>query len=82
MEPKENALRMKKKVKRRLDRISDVRHSEKVERRRRGIPGVRHPGEWRRRRIPGVRHLDGMAAKKDSECETSGWNGGAEGFRE
>ena len=32
--------------------------------------------EWRRRRIPGVGHPDGMAAEKNSGCETSGWNVG------
>ena len=36
--------------------------------------------EWRRRRIPGVRHPDGMAAERNSECETPGWNDGGEGI--
>ena len=36
LEPKENALRMKK-VEHQLDRIPDVRHPEKVERRRIGF---------------------------------------------
>ena len=49
------------------DRIPDARYSGKMESR---------PG-----RVPGVRHPDEMAAQKDSGCETSGWNGGAEGFR-
>ena len=26
-------------------------------------------------------HPDGMAAEEGSRCETSGWNGGGEGFR-
>ena len=66
-EPQENALRIKKKVERRLDRILDVRHPEKVERRLDRVPDVRHPG--------------GMAAEKNSGCETSGWNVGGEEFR-
>ena len=37
--------------------------------------------EWWRRRISGVRHPDGMAAEKDSGCETPRWNGGGEEFR-
>ena len=28
-----------------------------------------------------MRHPDGMAAEKDSGCETSGWNGDGEEFR-
>ena len=32
-------------------------------------------------RIPDARHPDGMAADKDSGCETPGRNGGREGFR-
>ena len=36
-EPQENALRMKRKVERRPDRISDARYPEKVERRRTGF---------------------------------------------
>ena len=31
--------------------------------------------------FPGVRHSDGMAALKDSGCDTRMENGGAEGFR-
>ena len=62
LEPKENALRMKKKVERRPDRILDARYPEKVERRSDRIPDVRYPG--------------GMSAEKNSEGETSGWNGG------
>ena len=27
-----------------------------------------------------MRHPGGMAAEKDSRCETSGWNGSGEGF--
>ena len=65
-EPQENALRIKKKVERRLDRILDVKHPEKVER--------------RLDRVPDVRHLGGMAAEKNFGCETSGWNGSGEEF--
>ena len=71
LEPKENALRMKKKLERRLDRIPDVTHLEKVERRRR-IPGVRHPDGITGGGIPGVRHPDEMAAERDSGSETLG----------
>ena len=42
------------------DRISDVRHPDKVERWPDRIPDVRHPG--------------GMSAEKNSGCETSEWN--------
>ena len=66
-EPQENALRMKKKVERRPDRIPDVRYPEKV--------------ECRRRRIPDVRYTGGMSAGKNSRCEISGWNVGGEEFR-
>ena len=51
LEPKENALRMKKEVERWLDRIPDVRHPEKVERRLDRAPDVRHPEKVERRRI-------------------------------
>ena len=45
-EPQENALRMEKKVERRLDRIPDERYPGKVERRRDRIPDVRYPDGW------------------------------------
>ena len=32
--------------------------------------------------IPDARHPGGMAEERNSESETPGWNGGAEGFRE
>ena len=51
LEPKENALRMKKKGERRLDRIPDVRHPENVEHRLDRIPDVRHPEKVERQRI-------------------------------
>ena len=57
-EPQENALRMKKNVERRPDRISDAKYSDKVERRPDRILDVRYPG--------------GMSAEKNSGCETSG----------
>ena len=74
LEPKENALRMKKNVERRSDRIPDVRYPEKVERRRRRIPDVRHPDKVERwpGRIPDVRHPGGMSTEKNFRCETSG----------
>nr|CAN67297.1 hypothetical protein VITISV_002038 [Vitis vinifera] len=69
---------MKRKVERRLDRIPDVGHLEKVEGRRTRfrirIPDARHPdGNGSGRRIPSVRHPDEMVAEKDSGCETSEW---------
>ena len=72
-EPQENALRMKKKVERRPDRIPDARYQGKVERRPDRNSGCEMPGwdvggeefrmwdnrvECRRRRIPDVRHPD------------------------
>ena len=66
-EPQENALRMKKKVERRPDRIPDVRYPDKVEHRPDKILDVRYPG--------------GMSAEKNSECEIPGWNVGGEEFR-
>ena len=42
LEPKENALRMKKKVERRPDKIPDARYPGKVERRSDRIPDVRY----------------------------------------
>ena len=42
-EPQENALRMKKNVKCRPDRIPDARYPGKVERRPDKIPDVRYP---------------------------------------
>ena len=81
LEPKESALRMKKKVNRRPDRIPDARHPEKVERRRIGFRACDTRIERRRRRILDARHPDKKAAQKDPGCKTSGWNGGAEGFR-
>ena len=66
-----------------MDRILDVRHPEKVERRLDRIPDVRHleKVESRLGRVPDVRYPDGMAAEKNSRCETLGWNGGGEEFR-
>ena len=54
-----------------------------MERRPDRIPDARYPGkvESRPGRVPDVRYSDGMAAEKNSGCETSGWNGGGEGFR-
>ena len=74
LEPKENALRMKKKVERRPDRIPDVRYPEKVERWPDRIPDVRHSEkvEHQPDRIPDVRYSDGMSAGRNSGCETSG----------
>ena len=63
----ENALRMKKKVERRPDRIPDARYPRKVERRPDRIPDVRYP--------------DGMSAEKNSKCEIPRWNVGGEEFR-
>ena len=82
-EPQENALRMKRKVERQPDRIPDMKYPEKVERRPNKIPDARYPGkvESRPGRVPDVRYSDGMAAEKNSGCETSGWNGGGEEFR-
>ena len=59
-EPQENALRMKKNVERRPDRISDAKYSDKVERRPDRIPDVRHPEKVERQsdRIPDVRYLE------------------------
>ncbi|WJZ84977.1 hypothetical protein VitviT2T_004549 [Vitis vinifera] len=37
------------------------------------FPGVRHPDGNGGEGFPCVRHLDGMAAEKDSGCETPGW---------
>ena len=73
LEPKENALRMKKKVERRPDRIPDVRYPEKVERWPDRIPDVRHSEkvEHQPDRIPDVRYPDGMSAGRNSGCETS-----------
>ena len=81
LEPKENALRIKKKVESRLDRIPDVRYPDKVERWWIGFWMQDIRVEWRRRGIPGVRHPGGMAAEKNSGCEISRWNGGGEEFR-
>ena len=79
-------MRHPEKVEWRRDRIPDVGHPEKVEWRRYRIPDVGHPERWNGGgqdsgcemsewneggRIPGVRHPDGMAAEKDSGCETS-----------
>ena len=66
-EPQENALRMKKKVKCRPDRIPDTRYPRKVERRPDRIPDVRYPG--------------GMTVEKNSGCEMSGWNVSGKEFR-
>ena len=57
-EPQENALRMKKKVERRPDKILDAKYPRKVERRPDRIPDVRYSG--------------GMSAEKNSGCETPG----------
>ena len=65
-EPQENALRMKKKVERRPDRIPDVRYPGKVERRPDRIPDVRYPG--------------GISTEKNSGCEIPGWNVSGEEF--
>ena len=67
LEPKKNALRMKKKVERRPDRIPDVRYPGKVERRPDRIPDVRYSG--------------GMSVERNSGCEIPGWNVGGEEFR-
>ena len=66
-EPQENALRMEKKVERRPDKIPDARYPGKVESRSGRVLDVRYP--------------NGMAAEKNSGCETSGWNGCGEEFR-
>ena len=63
LEPKENALRMKKKVERRLDRISDVRHPEKVAAERNSVcetPVWNGDAEGFR-----MGHPDGISADKD-----------------
>ena len=95
-ELKENGLRMKKKVERRLDKIPDARYPEKVERRSDRIPDVRYLGGmlggknsrcetsgWNvgRGRIQDVRRPGGMSAEENSECETPEWNVGGEEFR-
>ena len=75
-EPQENALRMKKKVERRPNRISDARYPRKVERRPDRIPDVRYPEkvESRSGGIPNVRYPGGMSAEKNFGCEIPGWN--------
>ena len=81
LEPKENALRMKKKVEHWPDRILDVRYPEKVERRLDRISDVIRPGgmaageEFRMRDVR-VECRRG----KNSGCEIPGWNGGGEEF--
>ena len=76
LEPKKNALRMKKKVVRWPDKIPDARYPGKVERRPDRIPDVRYPEKVERRpdRIPDVRYPGGMSAGKNSGCDMSGWN--------
>ena len=83
LEPKENALRMKKKVECRSDIIPDARSPEKVERRPDRIPDMRYPEkvECRSDRIPNVRYPGGMSAEKKFGCEMSGWNIGREEVR-
>ena len=67
LEPKENALRMKKKVKRRPDRIPDVRYPEKVERRPDRIPDMRYSKKVKRwpNIILDVRHPGGMLNEEE-----------------
>ncbi|WJZ87658.1 hypothetical protein VitviT2T_007025 [Vitis vinifera] len=50
----------------------------RVEWRRRGIPGMRHPGGMATERIPRGRHPDGMTAGRNSGCDTPRWDGGGE----
>ena len=74
LEPKENALRMKKKVECWPDKIPDARYPEKVERRSNRIPDVRYPEKVKRRpdRIPDMRYPGGMSTEKNSGCGASG----------
>ena len=76
--PQESALRMKKNVERRPDRIPDARYSGKVERRPDRIPDVRHPEKVERwlDRILDVKHPGGMAMGKNFGYDMSGWNVG------
>nr|CAN65564.1 hypothetical protein VITISV_030136 [Vitis vinifera] len=78
----ENALRMKKKVERRPDRIPDVRYPEKVERWPDRIPDVRHSEkvEHQPDRIPDVRYPDGMSAEKNSGWRYPGGMSAKENF--
>ena len=71
LEPKENALRMKKKVERRPDRIPDVRYPEKVERWPDRIPDVRYPDGMSAEKNSGWRYPGGMSAKENFGCGMS-----------
>ena len=66
-EPQENALRMKKKVERRSDKIPDAKYPRKVERWPDRIPDVRYPEKMERRagKIPDVRYSGKVERRPD-----------------